>query len=301
MAKMFDIQRFSIHDGPGIRTILFMKGCSLNCPWCCNPESINNKEEIGFSIDKCIGCGRCMRACPYEAIWDDEAGKHFKRERCDLCEEKFCAQECPAKAIELFGREISVHDAIAEVQKDVIFFRNSHGGVTFSGGECLLQAEFVKDVLKKCKEIGVNTAIETSSCCQWSDYEKVIPYTDLFLCDVKHVNKKTFEKTIGLGYDLIMENLKKLSKMQKNIIIRTPVIPGFNDDEESIRAISQFVKELGVCEFHLLPYHRLGKTKYEKLGGEMRMDGEVKAPTNDHMETLCDIARSYGMTVQNGG
>ncbi len=210
MGKIFDIQRFSIPDGLGIRTILFMKGCSLQCKWCCNPESIRIADEIGFSINDCIRCGRCMEICPYNAISENAKGRYFKMEKCLICEKKPCVDVCPAKAIVKFGKEISVDEAMAEIEKDDVFYRNSGGGVTFSGGEALLQSGFVGDVLRRCKAESYNTAIETNCCCDWDDFEKVIDCTDLFLCDLKHLNERKFQEEIGNGFEKIIKNLKLL-------------------------------------------------------------------------------------------
>ena len=301
MGVIFDIQRFSIHDGPGIRTILFLKGCSLRCPWCCNPESIGADFDVGFSAVNCIGCGKCLKSCQHDAIHDDENGRQIDRQKCRSCAEKSCVSACPAKAMELFGREISVSEAFRELERDKIFYDNSGGGVTFSGGESLLQAEFVADVAKLCRQNGITTAIETTCCCDWESILKVAPLIDCFLCDIKHVEKAAFEEVFGNKFELVMDNLEKLVGIHSNIIVRTPVIPGFNDDADSISAICEWMKKMRLPEIHLLPYHRLGMSKYQKLGIPYSMDPSLKTPEISKMEELCKIPQSYGLRVKNGG
>jgi pyruvate formate lyase activating enzyme len=300
MGMIFDVQHFSVHDGPGIRTILFCKGCPLRCEWCCNPESRNASCDIGFAIDHCIRCGNCVKVCPCNAITDTGTAKAFDIGKCRECVDKLCAYSCPSQAIEIFGREITAEEAFKELKEDTVFYQESGGGVTMSGGESMAQADFLGEVLLLCKAEGMNTAIETGCCCEWSDFEKVIAYTDLFLCDLKHVNREKFNKHVGKGFDLIIENLKKLAAENCNMIIRVPVIPGFNSEEGEIRDICRFTNEIGVKEIHLLPYHRLGKSKYDKLFMDFPMK-DVEPPGSDIMKRLCGIAEEAGLTVANGG
>ena len=298
--RIFNIQRFSIHDGPGIRTILFMKGCSLRCKWCCNPESIRREDEIGYSTTDCIHCGNCIAACPYGAITAMLEKLEFHLGKCLTCVEKPCVTACPAKAIALFGRSITVEEALAEIERDRSFYRRSGGGVTFAGGEPLLQAEFVREVSRACFSANINTAIETSCCCSWRNIEQVIPYTDLFLCDIKHLKDDKYREEIGPEYSIALENIQKLALLHNNIIIRIPVIPGFNDDVETIEKIVEYAVNLKAKAVHLLPYHRLGQSKYAKLA-QKYIYADIEAPDQKHMQTLCTAAAQYGIPVQNGG
>jgi pyruvate formate lyase activating enzyme len=240
---IFDIQRFSVHDGPGIRTTVFMKGCPLRCRWCHNPEGLSVSQELQFFKEKCIGCGRCGDRASLEA-----------------------AAKCPTEALAVCGRRISAEDALKEVLKDRIYYGNS-GGITFSGGECLLQADFVASVLSLAKAEGIHTAIDTCGCVTWEAIEKTLPFCDLYLYDIKCINPDTHKAFTGVDNSLIIENLKKLSETGKEIWIRTPVIPGFNDTESEMTQIADLLSPLsGIRQITLMPYHTLGASKYETLG-----------------------------------
>lgn len=260
---VFDIQRFSIHDGSGIRTLVFLKGCDLRCQWCSNPESQRFKPDLFFQPEKCISCQACIEVCPQKAIVIKKSQIFFHRELCKNCGK--CTEVCYAEARIMKGKEMFVDEVLKEIIKDNAFYTRSQGGVTLGGGEPLLQADFAVSILKECKKRGLNTAIETAGHVPWENIEKVITYTDLFLYDVKQMDPKIHKQYTGVDNKLILSNLEKLTK-EAMIIVRTPVIPGFNDTETDINDIAQYVTKLDIKELNLLPYHSYGKNKYNLLG-----------------------------------
>lgn len=252
--RIFDIQRFSVHDGPGVRTIVFLKGCFLRCRWCCNPESQS-----------------------YEIQEMEQGGK-----------------------IKTIGRDVTAREVLEIVEKDRIYYRRSGGGLTLSGGECLAQPEFALALLKGANEMGINTAVETTSFAAYEVIEKLLPYIDTYLMDIKHINPDKHREFTGKDNGLILENARRLAKEAKRLIIRVPVIPTFNDTPEEIYAIASYAKEIGAGEIHLLPYHRLGTDKYKGLGREYLM-GHVDLLSKEKIEELENVAKSTGLTVKIGG
>ncbi len=253
--RIFDIQRFSTHDGPGIRTIVFLKGCALRCRWCCNPESQS------YDIEQ-------MR----------QAG-----------------------AIKTVGSDVEVSQVVAEVLKDRPYYRRSGGGVTLSGGECMLQPDFAVALLKECKDNGINTAIETTAFASADTVRSFIPYVDTFLMDIKHINSAKHREFTTQPNERILENARLIAAEAKKLIIRVPVIPTFNDTPEEIAEIAKFAASLpNVDEIHLLPYHNMGRDKYEGLGREYLM-GDIKSPTNEQMLSLIKVAEGYGLKAKIGG
>lgn len=253
--RIFNIQRFSIHDGPGIRTIVFFKGCFMRCAWCCNPES--QRREIETLIEK-----------------DKE---------------------------KIVGYDVTVSDIMPEILSDMTYYRRSGGGVTLSGGEVLCQADFARELLLACKEEGLHTAIESAGSSAFSEIEKILPFVDLYLLDIKHMNKEKHKEYTGVDNSRILENAKKIAESGVELIIRTPVIPGFNDTAEEIRAISRFAGSLpGVREHHLLPYHRLGSDKYKGLGRNYALK-EIEPPSREKMEYLLSVAEASGLKCKIGG
>lgn len=250
-AMIFDIQRNSYVDGPGIRTTVFFKGCNLRCKWCHNPESQSFYKQMMFYKDKCTGCGKCREVCP----------NHLQS--CDFCGK--CELYCPADARKVCGREYTPAEVFAEVIKDKAFYDNSGGGVTFSGGECMLQLDFLCEILKKCKAAGIHTAVDTAGNVPWKSFEKILPFTDLFLYDIKAFGAELHRKGTGVSNELILENLKNLSG-RADIIVRIPVIGGYNDNDEEIRQIADFLKQIKIIKAELLPYHAMGEHKYTALG-----------------------------------
>ena len=296
---VFGIQRFSIHDGPGIRTLVFFKGCSLNCKWCSNPESQSFKPEILFHSEKCTGCLKCAEACPQKAIRVNLGGQLvFHRDLCQGC--GICAQICQVKAREIKGKKMTVQEVVDEVKKDQGFYDNSGGGVTLGGGDPLCNPEFAKSVLAGCKNSGIHTAIETAGCVKWSNFEEVLPYIDLFLFDLKQLNPEIHKEYTGVDNSLILDNLRKLTKITSGVIVRTPIIPGFNDQESQIRAIAKHVSELNIAEYHLLPYHRYGQEKYRSLGREYPFTG-VRGIEDNKIQVLKKIASLENLKVFVGG
>ena len=253
--RIFNIQRFSIHDGPGIRTIVFLKGCYMRCAWCCNPES--QRYEIETLI---------------------EGGKE-----------------------KTVGRDVTVADIMPEILADMPYYRRSGGGVTLSGGEVLAQADFAAELLKTCKEAGLHTAIESTGNAPYSDIEKLLPYLDLYLLDIKHMDSGKHEEYTGAPNERILENARMIANSGVELIIRTPVVPTFNDSAADIKAIADFARSLGsVSEYHLLPYHRLGTDKYQGLGRGYSLS-EIEPPAKEKMAHLLSVAETSGIKCQIGG
>ena len=264
-ATIFDIQRGSYVDGPGIRTTVFFKGCNLKCKWCHNPESQSPHKQILFYKDKCSGCGKCKSVCPYAF------------EKCDFCGK--CALFCPNDAREICGKEHTVDEVLVEILKDKEYYA-SGGGVTFSGGECMLQIDFLSEILQKCKENGVHTAVDTAGNLPWGYFEKIFPNTDLFLYDLKCFSDELHKDGTGVSNHLIKENLEKISKTDKVLIVRIPIIPDYNAEEEELRKMADFLKKIGVGTIELLPYHAMGEHKWTAAGLEITQYG---VPSNEQM------------------
>lgn len=251
-AMIFDIIRNSFVDGPGIRTTVFFKGCNLKCAWCHNPESHSIQRQMMFYKNKCISCGKCKEVC------------HFDLTDCDLCGK--CELYCPNDARKICGKEVTTDEILQEILKDKAFYEESNGGVTFSGGECMIQIDFLAEILKKCKENNIHTAVDTAGNVPWESFEKILPYTDMFLYDVKCAADELHKKWTGVSNKLILENLKKLSdKFNEDIIIRIPIIGGVNDNEEEMQKITKTLQKIRYSEAELLPYHKMGEHKYEAL------------------------------------
>ncbi len=285
---VFDIQRYSSHDGPGIRTTVFMKGCPLGCFWCHNPESISLRPEVLVNAAKCIGCGACIHACPCGAMRNVAA---MDRARCTGC--GACASACPAKALSLAGKLMDCDEIVREILKDKAFYDRSGGGVTFSGGEALLQSAFVAQTLKSSKEQGIHTAVDTSGAVPYESIEEVLPHTDLFLYDIKTADAAKHAQGCGTDNARVLENLERLCRAGANVLIRVPVIPGFNDDEASMRAIGDVIAAMpGERNVELLRFHRMGAGKYESLGLTYRAE-KLAPPADGRMENLATILRSY--------
>jgi len=292
---VFNIQRYSIHDGPGIRTLVFLKGCPLRCLWCCNPESQSPSQEIIFTPTKCIECGRCVEVCPTGA-----AELYLKKDNleakklCVACMK--CIKVCPSDAKQMIGRYMSLEEAMEEVEKDFPYYKRSGGGVTISGGEPLMQTDFVRMLLKRCKEKGIHTGLETCGYTKWHNFEKVIEYVDVLLYDIKHMDSKRHKKLTGVGNELIFQNAKKIAISGKDMIIRVPIIPGYQDSLENMEATAKFARTLKIEKIHLLPYHRLGESKYSQLGRNYKLKG-VNSPSKRSISKLKKVIESYNLKV----
>ena len=261
--RVFDIKRFAVHDGDGLRTTLFLKGCPLRCVWCHNPEGLSEKTELAYYAHKCISCGACVSACRQKTHTLDRNGHSFKRELCTGC--GACADVCLSDALTLFGRSVTTDEILPKLLEDKPFYESSGGGVTLSGGECLLQADFCKELLSKLKENGINTAVDTCGAVPFSAFEKVIPYTDTFLYDIKAIDSEVHKKCTGATNEIILENLKRLDSLGCRYEIRIPYVPEYNDTE--IRKISEFLRTLkNAHAVRVLPYHSFAGTKYSALG-----------------------------------
>lgn len=293
--RIFDIQKFSIHDGPGIRTTVFFKGCSLNCAWCHNPESISKNKQIQTYFSKCIGCGKCFEVCKEGAHIIFNGSRLYQRQLCKSCGE--CVSECYSGALVMTGFDITVDDLMTKIEADAPFYSDSDGGVTFSGGEPLLQPDFLVDVLKCCKDIGIHTAVDTAGNVPFKNIEMVMPYTDLFLYDLKAMNDEVHKEFTGVSNKLLLSNLKELDSYGANIRIRVPVITGANDTDSEFIAMAVFLSKLKNIEgVEPLAYHSLGVGKLESMG---KKDNNIifETPTTDRMEYIRLIFSEAGLNV----
>ncbi|GBF33936.1 pyruvate formate-lyase activating enzyme [Desulfocucumis palustris] len=294
---VFNIQQFSLHDGPGIRTIVFFKGCPLRCRWCANPESQYDQPELVYNKNKCIGtheCRECLQACGAGAIEQEE--RHNKvvlnRKLCLNCGE--CAKVCPSKALEILGKTMSVNEVLKIAQEDGVFYSRSGGGLTLSGGEPLLQAEFACGLLREAKNKGMDTAIETCGYTRWQNIEKACQYVNTVFYDIKCINSDKHKRFTNVSNKRILQNFKDLCGCfpQTPVIVRTPVVPGFNDREEDILEIINFIKGNPNVKYELLPYHRFGESKYAYLGKNYLLRG-VPTLTEEHIKFLRNIVNRY--------
>lgn len=297
LGLVFNIMRFSIHDGPGIRTTVFLKGCPLRCGWCHNPEGQSPRPEVIYFEERCIRCGDCVRACPEEALRLD--GRVITDPA--LCQRRGeCVEACSAGARELAGRWMSLPEVVAEVAKDEVFFEESGGGVTISGGEPLMQAAFVEQLLEACHARGIHAVLDTCGFADPSVVRRISEWVDLFLYDLKLMDCEKHQRFTGVKNDLILANLKTLAEIGSNVIVRIPIIPGVNDEDTDIAAVSAFLTGVGLRRIDLLPYHRIGSDKYNRL--HLRYQGKDMAPpTAEHMQTIAARLSRDGFSVRIGG
>lgn len=280
-----NIARGSLHDGPGVRTVVYFKGCGLKCKWCHNPETLSVKEQILYVQSKCIRCGKCVEVCPeHHKIGGNDM--MFLREGCTACGK--CAENCPSLALSLCGEEKTVEGLFDEIKKDSHYYSLSGGGVTFSGGECLLYSQFVAEIAQMCKENDIHTAIESAFFVPWENVERVLPFINLFFADLKIPDSEKHRKFTGKDNSLIIDNIRKLSSKADNIIIRIPVIPGVNDSDEDMDGFAEIIKTFGkgIKGIELLKYNNLAESKYSIAGKEyIKFSDTVQ--TEKEMKNLC--------------
>ena len=292
---VFDIRRFSIHDGPGIRTTVFLKGCPLRCWWCHNPEGLSAAPEVVWRAERCSRCGTCIATCPEDALsWDGDTPL-LDQTRCTLCGE--CAEQCYAEAREVLGRPMTADQVLAELERDRMFYDESGGGVTFSGGEPLAQPEFLLELLKRCREHEMHTAVDTCGHASREIVDRIRPHVSLFLYDLKLLDDDRHRRYTGVSNALGLANLRALVAAGHDIVVRVPLIPGVNDDDESVRHIGAFLTELRrPFPVVILPYHSLGVAKYARLGRDCKM-GETRALSEERVAAAATTLRRFGLQV----
>ena len=298
---VFNIQHYAIHDGPGIRTTVFLKGCPLRCLWCQNPESQDLKPVIFFNAEKCTGCGMCIEACPENAIRIVDDKSATDRGRCKGS--GTCAEVCPNEARSLMGRIMSGAEVFEDVNADALFYQNSGGGVTLSGGDPVAQPAFSIDILKRCRNAGIHTAVETCGFAQWETLKSILEYVDLVLYDLKHMDPVKHKAFTKVSNERILDNAKRIRmELELPMLARIPVIPGYNDSLDALKAAAQFIaRELGPSvSVHLLPYHRLGETKYERLE-KPGLRTHIVPPEDSQTEEAKLLFAAEGLTVHIGG
>lgn len=303
---VFNIQKYSVHDGPGIRTVVFLKGCPLACRWCSNPESQQIQPQVACNTGRCLTlakCSRCLDACPHGAIRPDEdgasGGVHLDRALCQQCDEPLCAEACPSQGLIVYGRQRTVQDVLDVTAQDAIFYARSGGGITLSGGEPLLQTDFALALLREARRRRFKIAVETCGAVPWEVLHEAAGHLHTVLFDIKHMNSERHKEATGMGNERILDNLKRLlaAYPQLPVLVRTPVIPGFNDTDDHAQAVGEFLAGHANVAYEALPYHRLGTQKYTFLGLECPM-GDVTLPqdTTPRLQKIVDAVRQ-GQTV----
>lgn len=291
---IFNIQRHSTEDGPGIRTTVFFKGCPMHCPWCHNPEAIKATPELVWYASKCIGAGHCLKACPSDALSLARDGVIIDRKLCDGCEK--CVAACPASALELLGKSYTVDEVAGTALREKVFYEKSGGGVTISGGEPSVQAPFAAALMKVIREAGVHVALDTCAGVRWKNLGPLVDLADLVLLDLKMMDRDAHLKVLGVSLDLVLENACKITETGKPIWVRTPVIPGYTDGDDNVRKIASFIKEHlpTVKRYDLLAFNNLCSSKYERLGRPWELETAEKI-SRDKMERLARIAGAEGL------
>lgn len=298
-ATIFDIKRFAVHDGHGIRTTLFLKGCPLDCIWCHNPEGKSPNVQLGYLAHKCTYCGTCAAVC--ENNVHSFSNTHFhqlNREKCRLCGK--CVERCPSGALQIYGKEVTIDEVFPKLLEDRAFYECSEGGVTLSGGEPLMQPDFCVELLSKLKKEGINTAVDTCGFVSLEVIEKIIPYTDTFLYDIKQMNSEKHKKLTGQPNELILSNLRYISENNAQIEIRIPFIPGYNNDELNLKSCGEFLSKIkGITKVKLLPYHDYARSKYASLNMTDTMPN-VDIPTDEELHKAAALLCSYGLNAVSG-
>jgi len=297
-AMISDIQKFSLHDGPGIRTTVFFKGCNMHCVWCHNPETFSMKQDLVFYAGKCIGCGACYAACKSGALIR-ESNRIFNKDLCIRCGS--CAEECAPGALKIAGQKMSVEAVMDIIREDMDYYRASGGGVTLSGGEVLLQADFALELLKTCKAEGISTAIESNLSGSFDNIQKLLPYLDRIYCDIKIMDDGEHIRYTGVSNKKTLENISRLRQDAIPLVIRTPLIPGITDSPENITAIARWIHSNTDAEYYeLLNYNPLAEAKAEELGIQYTLEN-LKRKTKQELELLVSLAKNEGISVIAGG
>ena len=297
-AVVFNLQKFCVHDGPGIRTTLFFKGCPLQCIWCHNPESQAHTPELLFDPEKCTGCGRCAEVCPQAAIvhLPDES-VNLDRTHCVACGK--CVDACLNSAREISGYQADVKQLLSEVEKDQVFYEQSGGGITFSGGEALCQLDAVESIARAAKLRGIHVAMDTCGHVPFSFFERILDCVDLFLYDIKHIDPKSHRQYTGQDNHLILENLRRLSEAGAAIFLRLPLVEGINADDDNITQVISFIRGLRIQQVNLLPYHNTGSSKHLRMGHSA--PSGLAAPTPERLEQIKAQFQACGLPVYIGG
>ncbi len=298
---IFNIQKYSVHDGPGIRTIIFLKGCPLNCPWCSNPEGKSYKAELHISENLCKKCGRCVEICPQSAISLNQKIE-INREKCNLCEK--CVNACYEMAFKIFGESKDIDTILKQVSRDNLFYKRSGGGITLSGGEALSHNEFTLELLKKAKEkYNLSTAVETTAFTSEEMLRKALEYIDFLFVDLKMMDDEKHKKYLSVSNQIILRNISIIANeyKDKELVLRIPLIPNFNDDDENISKTAQFINSLErKIPLEILPYHMFGKSKYLGLGYEYdEIMANTKTPTSAHLQNIIDKFKKLGVEIIN--
>jgi pyruvate formate lyase activating enzyme len=296
---IFNIQKYSIHDGPGIRTTVFLKGCPLHCAWCHNPEGISHRRQMVVLENRCLGCRQCRLACPHADAIPGDGALPARSEVCELC--GACVEACPTQARQIVGEEADVDQVLGTVLQDQVFYEDSGGGVTFSGGEPLAQPEFLLGLLEGCHERRLHTAVDTCGLARREDLLAVAALTDLFLYDLKIMDDAKHRHYTGVSNELILENLQALGRVHEQIWIRVPLVAGINDGVTDVEATARFAATVrSVRQVNLLPFHRTGLAKNIRLGGDSQAAG-LQAPDDEAVNRAMEIFEGVGLTVKKGG
>ena len=296
---IFNIMKYSIHDGPGIRTTVFFKGCPMKCWWCHNPESHKLQQIVVKYPDRCIGCGKCIKVCPTNAIYIEDDRMKFDTKKCIQCGK--CVEVCYSESMEMIGNKMTVDEVMKEIEKDNVFYEESGGGVTFSGGEPFMQHEFLRELLIQCKKKDIHTVVDTCGFVKKDILVEISNLIDSFLYDLKIMNETEHIKYTGVSNKIILDNLKEITKLGRRVFIRIPVIPEINDDAENINGIAKHLASLsGIEQINILPYHNIAMEKYKRIGEKYRLS-KIKTPSDERMGEILKKLESYGFKVKIGG
>ncbi|MHC1749688.1 MAG: choline TMA-lyase-activating enzyme [Cellulosilyticaceae bacterium] len=303
--KIFNIQKFSIYDGMGIRTLVFLKGCPLRCKWCSNPEGLSAKYQIMYLADKCVSCGKCQEVCPtgIHKMSTNQDGQlvHTVDRTIDCINCGKCEAVCHQEAVRVVGKEVTVREVLDVIVQDKDFYWSSGGGVTIGGGEMTMQGEFAAEILKQCKKQAIHTAVETCGHTNWSTYELLAPYTDLFLYDIKHIDTDLHKQLVGVNNDKILSNLENLFKIGANVVVRMPLIKGYNDSIEALVGAMEFIKRVSAGHnlkgIEILPYHKLGITKYTQLDMQYGIENDP-GYTPEELEKLNKFISQFDLPIK---